>query len=221
MKKEIAYLLGFFYADGWLAQNKKYPTIELQENDGSYLFELAKKELLTNRFKKRKRNNSIIKQISFRITNKAHRKLFEDIISDKINMNNVKNYIEPEDYSYFLRGFFDGDGCINLQKFKSRVYFYGTKDQDWSFILNILDKLDIGYNHTINIRKDGKHQSSFICISSKYDCVKLFEYLYPDYIYDFGLFRKYEKLLLNKMSIKRKRPSGKRVNTFYTKRYDK
>lgn len=221
MKKEIAYLLGYFYADGGLSPNKKYPKIELQENDGSYLFGLAKNELLTSRFSKRNRSNSVISQIAFGITNKKYRKLFEDTISDKVNMNNVKNYIEPEDYPYFLRGFFDGDGCICLRQHHSLIYLYGSFDQDWSFVLNIFDSLSIIYNHTLMTRKGGKHKSSFICISSKHDCITLFEYLYPDYKYDFGLFRKYEKLLLNKNSIKRKRLNLKRENTFCIKNYDK
>lgn len=105
MKKEIAYLLGYFYADGWLAPNKKYPVIELQEEDGDYLFGLAKKESLTNKSRKRTRKNSVVKQVCFNITSKIYKKLFEDVISDKINMNNVKNYISIEDYPYFYEDF--------------------------------------------------------------------------------------------------------------------
>jgi len=223
MKKELAYLLGYFYADGSLSPSKKYPVIELQEEDGNYLFKLAKKQLLTNKFRKRDRKNSSISQIAFNITNKKYRKLFENIMSNKINMNTIKDYILEEDYPYFLRGFFDGDGCI-INRDNSRcsaLYFYGAFNQDWSFILNIFEVLSIKYNYSLNIRKQGKHKSSFICISSKYDCAKLFEYLYPNCIYDFGLFRKYEKLLISKMSIKRKRPNTRRENTFCIKHYTK
>lgn len=221
MKKELVYLLGYFYADGSLSPSKKYPVIELQEEDGNYLFKLAKRQLLTNKFRKRDRKNSSVSQIAFNITSKKYRKLFENIMSNKIDMNIIKDYISEEDYPYFLRGFFDGDGCICLRKTKSVIYFYGSFDQNWSFVLNILDSLSIKYNHSLNIRKEGRHKSSFICVSSKYDCAKLFEYLYPNCAYDFGLFRKYEKLLISKMSIKRKRPNTKRENTFCVKYYDK
>lgn len=224
MKKELAYLLGYFYADGYLLDVKnKYPILEIIKSDCENILHCLNILNIKYTIKYRFRKNSKNEQACIRISAKnLYINLFKNILSDKIEMDNVKKYISEKDYPYFLRGFFDGDGCISLPSRSVRIYFYGSKNQNWSFILNIFDSLNIGYNHTINIRKGGKHQSSFICVSRKYDCAKLFEYLYPNYIYDFGLFRKYEKLLLGKSSIKRvyKNTQAKRLNTFLIKHYD-
>lgn len=225
MKKELAYVLGYFYADGYLSNVKhKYPTLEIVKSDSENILKCLNKLNIKYTVNYRFRKNSKNEQVCIRILSKdLNINLFRNVLSDKIEMDNIKNYICEEDYQYFLRGFFDGDGCINLLPRSVRIYFYGAKNQNWSFVLNIFDSLDIGYNHTINIRKNGGHQSSFICISRKYDCAKLFEYLYPNYTYDFGLFRKYEKLLLAKNSIKRiyKNIKAKRQSTFLIKSYDK
>ena len=225
MKKELAYLLGYFYADGYLSNKKhKYPILDIIKSDSMTILDCLNKLNMKYTVSYRFRKNSKNEQACIRISAKnSDIDLFRNILSDKIEMNNIKNYIAEEDYPYFLRGFFDGDGCINLLVRSVRIYFYGSKNQNWLFLLNILDSLDIGYNYTINIRKGGKHQSSFICVSRKYDCVKLFEYLYPNFTYDFGLFRKYEKLLLGKNSIKRASRNIKAIkeNTFLIKYYDK
>lgn len=223
MKKELVYLLGYFYADGHLLNKKhKYPVLEIVKSDSENIINCLKKSNIKYTTSYRFRKNSKNEQACIRISAKnTDIELFRSVLADKIEMNNITNYIIKENYPYFLRGFFDGDGCISLTKNHNRIYFYGSKDQNWLFVLNIFDSLNIGYNHSINIRKDGKHQSSFICISNKQDCAKLFEYLYPNCVYDFGLFRKYEKLLIGKNSIKRLIKTKKKGNTFCVKYYDK
>lgn len=223
MEKELIYLLGYFYADGYLYDKRhKYVGLDIIKSDSDnilkYLNKLNMKYTISYRFRTNSKNEQACIKISAKDVNIE---LFRNILSDKVEMNNIKNYIPESNYPYFLRGFFDGDGCISLTKNHNRIYFYGSKSQNWSFILNIFDSLGIIYNHSINIRKDGRHQSSFICISSKQDCAKLFEYLYPNLIYDFGLFRKYEKLLIGKNSIKRIIKTKKRENTFCVKHYTK
>lgn len=199
MDKKLAYILGYFYADGYLKNIKGkwlYPVLEIVKSDGenivALLDDLKIKYTKSYRFRKNSKNEQMRIRIS---TLDKNIELFKNVLSDKINMYNVLNYITDADLSYFLRGFFDGDGCINISKNNScRLYFYGAFAQDWKIIFNVLKKLDIKYTFQQIIRKNGKHKSTHIVISNKYGINIFYEYLYPNRIYDFGLLRKYEKL---------------------------
>jgi hypothetical protein len=207
MDKQLAYLMGYFYADGYLKKTKGkwiYPALEIVKNDGENIItcldNLKIKYGKNYRFRKNSKNEQLYIRISAADTNIE---LFKKILSDKINMSNILNYITNDDLPYFLRGFFDGDGCINISKNNScRLYFYGAFLQDWEIVFNVLKKLDIKYTYQQIIRKNGKHKSTHIIISNKYGINILYEYLYPDRIYDFGLLRKYEKLNMVKGLIK-------------------
>lgn len=199
MEKELAYLLGYFYADGYLNRrngNVGYPTLEMIKSDSENIIYCLNKINSIYTISYRFRSNSKNEQACIRILAKdINIELFRNILSDKINMSNILLYINDKDLCYFLRGFFDGDGCISIRKGISNcLYFYGSFDQDWSLVFDILKNLNIKYTFQQIIRKSGKHKSTHICISNKCGINILYEYMYPDRKYNFGLFRKYEKL---------------------------
>lgn len=197
MKKELVYLLGYFYADGYLFGTKhKYPALSIIKGDSIAILDCLNKLNMKYTVSHRFRTNSKNEQACIKISAKDENiELFRNILADKIHMNNIKNHIAEENYPYFLRGFFDGDGCINISKNNnSRLYFYGSFDQDWNLIFDTLKQLNIKYTYQQIIRKCGKHKSSMICISNKCGINLLYEYIYPSRKFDFGLFRKYEKL---------------------------
>lgn len=111
----------------------------------------------------------------------------------------------PENKQYlFFRGFFDGDGCISLNKNGgARLYFYGHYNQYWQPLMDILTDLNIKYTYQQINRKNNTHLSSHLYISNKPGINTLFQYLYPSQKYDFGLSRKYIKMLSVSNSIKR------------------
>lgn len=198
MNKKLAYVLGYFYADGYLTgrDNYLYPKLEIVKSDGQNIIkcldDLKIKYTTRYRFRKNSKNEQIC--ISISSSDKAI-ELFRNVLSDKINMFNVLKYITDTNIPYFLRGFFDGDGCINISKNNHcRLYFYGSFDQNWEIVFSVLKKLDIKYTFQQIIRKNGKHKSTHIVVSNKYGINILYEYLYPNRKYDFGLLRKYEKL---------------------------
>lgn len=199
MKKELVYLLGYFYADGYLKKYNNeyiYPTLEMVKSDSENILVCLKKlgiKYTTNcRFRKNSKNEQICIRIS---SDDKNANLFKLVITDKINMSNILNHINKKDLCYFLRGFFDGDGCISIRKGNSNcLYFYGSFDQNWSLVFDILKNLNIKYTFQQIIRKNGEHKSTHICISNKCGINILYEYMYPNRKFDFGLFRKYEKL---------------------------
>ena len=207
MRKELAYLLGYFYADGYLLDVKhKYPILEIVKSDSENILICLNKLNIKYTVSYRFRKNSKNEQVCIRISSKdSNIDLFRCALEDKIKMNNILNTINNFNLSYFLRGFFDGDGCINISKNNhSRLYFYGSFEQEWDLIFNIFKNLNIKYTYQQIIRKDGKHKSSHICISNKWGINLFYEYLYPNREFDFGLLRKYEKLNSVKSMIKRK-----------------
>ena len=206
MEKELVYLLGYFYADGYLKKSRQYtyPTLEMIKSDSENILNCLNKLKIKYSISCRFRKNSKNEQICIRIlADDKNIDLFRFVIMDKINMLNVLNYINKKDLCYFLRGFFDGDGCISISNTNNRFYFYGSFDQDWSIVFDILKTLNIKYTFQQVIRKNGKHKSTHICISNKCGINILYEYMYPDRKYDFGLFRKYEKLNSIQSLIKR------------------
>jgi DNA-binding transcriptional regulator WhiA len=212
MIKELAYLLGYFYADGCLSSKtieKKYNkgfstyyrlTLEIVSTDCEYIKYCLNKLNIDFSIRSRMRKNSNHEQTCFTISTKNELfEVFKNVLSDKTDMSKAFDYIELDYYPYFLRGFFDGDGCIAISKRNvCRLYFYGNYSQLWDSIFKILTFLDIKYTYQQISRKNGNHKSSHVVISNKEGINKLFEFIYPNRIFDFGLYRKFEKL--NKVS---------------------
>ena len=77
------------------------------------------------------------------------------------------------------------------------ITFSSSRNQDWVFIADLLDELEINYK----IRKlyDELGVSSQVNFYNKHDIVKFFEYINQTNDYDkFGLRRKYDKFMLLK-----------------------
>lgn len=207
MNKKLAYVLGYFYADGYLKHTKgkwSYPLLEIVKSDGENIItclnDLKIKYTKNYRFRKNSKNEQVCIRIS---TLDKNIELFKNILSDKVNMSNILNYIKATDLPYFLRGFFDGDGCISISKNGvCRLYFYGSFTQNWEAVFTILKKLNIKYTFQQIVRKSGKHKSTHIVISNRHGIDILYEYLYPNRVYTFGLLRKYKKLNTVKSLIK-------------------
>lgn len=204
MQKELVYLLGYFYADGYLNPKERkgggYPMLEMVKSDSENIInclnKIDAKFTVSYRFRKNSKNEQACIRISAKDENID---LFRSVLADKINMSNILNFIDHKDLCYFIRGFFDGDGCISIKeknggKGSGRLYFYGSFDQNWDLVFNILKELDIKYTFQQIVRKNSTHKSTHICVSNNFGINIFYEYLYPERIYDFGLIRKYEKL---------------------------
>lgn len=108
----------------------------------------------------------------------------EPIINDKNNMIN------------YLRGWFDGDGCVYIKKYKECVHITGMNDQvDWY----IKSLINIGYNGTYNINYPNKNSDCIrVRINGKNNIKIFYNILKPKEDEQF-MSRKWDKLkiLLN------------------------
>lgn len=191
----IAYYLGFLWADGHVSKIWNSVIIDIIQDDFLTLKKLFDtigqyKSYITKR-KKRKTKQSMIL---------THKKLKEFLVENDFNIKSVAspakimNKIPEFLWHYFVRAWFDGDGCMYYSKNKtSRVTMGGSFLQDWSMLENILKKLKINY-YIYRIKRERGNSSSLV-ISEKESILKFFNYIYPNK-YDFGLYRKYNKFIL-------------------------
>lgn len=115
--KEKAYWLGFLYADGCISN--RGVSLSLKESDVKTLQDF--KTFLNSTHKISYRNKT--KSVGISISSW---KLVEDLKNLGLYGNKAYRLVLPvleEDlYSHFIRGVFDGDGCISKNK-KSQFYF--------------------------------------------------------------------------------------------------
>lgn len=117
-----AYWLGFFFADGYVSKTEAGYCcgIELKLSDINHLRKFNK--CINGNVEPiiRKRDSLVVHSEGTAIIRLFSKKIFEDLYkqgcverkSDKIKMPNIS-----EQYMWaFIRGFFDGDGCIVLDK---------------------------------------------------------------------------------------------------------
>lgn len=201
--EEKAYWLGFLLADGYNHETKTCVAIRLQERD---------KELL-EKLKKFIDTDAPIKTYKgITRTNNLHRNYCElNICSPKFseilashNVIQGKTYkatlpiLRDDLLSHFIRGVFDGDGCISItprkdRKSDSKIYqlnFAGAESL-LSKIQDILCK-ETGVTKT-SIRRRNNEFAVHISWSGRKQCKKILDYLYKNAtIY---LKRKYLKYL--------------------------
>lgn len=190
--EEKAYWLGFLYADGNVSSDMHTVAIQLQESDYDHLI----------KFRNFLQGNDI--QIELHEKNKACRiRINSTVLSHDLQnlgciprkslalkfptLEQVPKYL----IHHFLRGYFDGDGCICISNKQAHFTIVGTPE-----FLN-------GYEHYIlkalgrqkpNKRKKAKvdhDRTEFIAYAGNKQCEKIYYYLYKDAT--IFLDRKYEK----------------------------
>lgn len=197
--KNVLYVLGFLWADGWLCYNTI--GIDLKSSDFDNVYQNFIKIGEWN-FKHRKRfsnqtkkfyNSSTIKSI-----NKERNKILESFdFKQKSIMapSKLLNEIPDELKNHFFRGYIDGDGSFSIYRKGKDVKFNitSTINQDWIFITDLFQKIEISsYKIYEYNRKSGK--SSSVIVSNKWDILKIGEYIYEN-SNDLRLERKYNKFI--------------------------
>lgn len=184
--EEKAYWLGFIFADGYIStinngrKNKYTFELSLQLSDINHLIKF-------NKFTKHNKNN--VKTDSFRcrwsITNKH---LWETLNSYgctpqkslTLKFPKLEIFKDTSLIRHFIRGYFDGDGCISRQirskTITLNVSVIGTPE--------FLDGLEINSKfpkNSIHRIKDHRHSSQTIDLSfKKSEAVQFLNFLYKD-----------------------------------------
>jgi DNA invertase Pin-like site-specific DNA recombinase len=191
-----AYILGLFYADGCNKLSKHQMDISLQEED-KHILEDIKRELKTNRplsfVDYNTKNPNHKNQYKLSITNKhISQKLNElGMVDAKSLVLEFPEWLDESLYSHFIRGYFDGDGCLYLGGTKAHpeVSIVSTI----MFVRKVKDILAnaIDVDMRIKTQKQHKPVTKVGVITGIGKIVAFLDWIYVDA--DLKLNRKYEK----------------------------
>jgi len=115
----MAYVLGFFAADGSMVKNKRGACfIEFQITDKNLLKKIKESMNSGHKITSRKRKGQ---KISYRLQI-GSKKIFNDLLKLGLTSNKSKTIDLPKVprkyFSHFVRGYFDGDGNVTFGFFK-------------------------------------------------------------------------------------------------------
>ena len=185
---ELAYWLGFFWADGTVGFGNCM-RIEITEEDGNELEKIFLSIFPFLITKRARRNRK--KQMSFSVTDKNIGEMLKSLGKYPNSFEShekILNYLNDENLKiFFLRGLIDGDGNFYLNETNKYAQFTlaSNINQDWSFLLEYLKS----FNPNIRIDKTNHGNSSVLRITGDKNIVNFIKFLKYDEI-EIGLSRK-------------------------------
>lgn len=184
---EAAYIYGLWYADG--CNTGKKLTIKLHEQDLD-LLQAIQKYLCCNSVYK---DGSAYKLI-------LHPGRKQEIPIDwfprrKSYSYNVLHQIPTELYSHFIRGYFDGDGCISVRKARPKQILVYICSVDEKFLINIQNILK-SFDIETRIYKEDRAKLGFqnmftLRVGTHTDRLKFYNFIYKNV--NFKMQRKFLK----------------------------
>lgn len=204
-----SYWLGFIFADGWIYAPSKNKTgcigIELKQSDIDHLRRFNKDISGNYKISTRIRNTNFKKSYKSCYIRIYSRKIAEDLINlgavpNKSLIKKFPDCIPQNLIRHFIRGYFDGNGCVRASKDKSnhiisvRYTFYsGSKD----FISSLRDILITNNIFCSEILQDTDSNGNkkkcyrFDVYSNHLNSLSLYSYMYDNS--NVFLNRKYKK----------------------------
>ncbi|MCD7033630.1 endonuclease [Metabacillus sp. GX 13764] len=184
----MAYILGFFIADGFIASSQQTVSFAQKEK---YILEKIRDEMGSNQVLYQ---NKITGVYSLNLNSKV---LKEDLINIFGITSNKSIEVEfpavPDEYlSHFMRGYFDGDGNINY-----KGYFINFVGGSFSFMNTLCDLLDKKGFHPVLKQYSSKHYRVYV--SGRKTIKEFSDWIYKDK--ELFLHRKYELFQQEKLPI--------------------
>lgn len=172
-----AYYLGLLFADGYNNTEKFDVSITLIPEDIDILISLNK-ELETNKPLRKDR-----KYIKLSIENKKISKTLNNLGCMKSKTHKIRFPNIPNEYvRHFIRGYFDGDGCITWSKNKLIPQFSIVGNEPFLIELQkeLINNLGLKKTKFIKRHKNRKNNITSLIYGSYGNCIKIYEYLYED-----------------------------------------
>lgn len=184
-----AYWLGFLYADGYVifddstSKTKCILGVGLSAKDEGHLFKL-KDSLQTD--SPIKRFNTNYKNCESSKLTVCNLKIVKDLCqlgcvpNKSLILQFPETFIVPDELiRHFMRGYFDGDGCVSVNKTKRTVHLnvIGTKDflEEWRKVL--FEKIDVPITDIVR----SKDSNAFAWQTGNiYAIEKIYKFLYKD-----------------------------------------
>ena len=201
----MAYILGFFVADGVIAKNHHTVSISQKEKE---ILEDMKKEVNSNHPLYKNKNTGVYML-------NLNSKIMKNDLIDLHGITPCKSYDVqfphvPEEYlHHFIRGYFDGDGYVNYQKYT--VSFVGGSHSFMKSLYKILCE----QNFHPNFLSKGKHYR--VILSGRRTIKQFSEWIYKNK--ELFLQRKYEVFQQETLKLEQLQDRKlKRTKTAVTKR---
>lgn len=186
---EMAYVLGYFTADGCLSISKERKKNPLTFNITSVDFEHLEKmsEVMGSNYKIGRKPNGSNKSFAFQIQIR-NKKLGEDLM--RLGLHSRKTYdlkpigVPDEYFADFVRGFFDGDGSVYIYTVNHtpqiKIDFVCTSYDFLSdFNTKLCACLDIPTKSIHKQNREGKMTKYSICLYIE-DAEKFSKFIYND-----------------------------------------
>jgi len=195
-----AYWLGWLWADGCIHKTNYSISISLQEKDGQILERLKKHIKAENPILIKEsigKKGQTLKYNTFTIRSK---RIFNNLLLVGMTPKKSLTVAWPKDLKddlvkYFIRGYFEGDGCIFHKKYKTKRGIasqynasLACSDIFAQIIKDYLSKIGI----ESNIQKTGK--ISILNIGKLDSLVKFSKLIYSDHLEEMTLERKFLKI---------------------------
>lgn len=175
--KELAYWLGFFWADGYIRKDSEL-VIEITEEDGLTLKPIFMR-LASFKIYKRSREGRK-PQMSFYYRDKSIAQILKSLgkYSNSIESHEkILKYI-PEKYrNYFIRGLIDGDGCFYTDSKHVQFSITNSINYDWEYLKNYFNGV-YNLNCLIHNTETNNGNSSTLRASGKYNIIEFIKQLY-------------------------------------------
>ena len=197
---DMAWLLGFLASDGNVSKNSNRIRIELSYVDREILEKIKKLVKIDNPIYERENKNGF-KFVSLEWSCKEHKEDLAQygIIPNKTYVLKPPLKLSPHFYIDYIRGYFDGDGTINLNHCQHgnalRWGICGASKPMLQWIVQILNEQ---YKiPPVNLHKDSSHDTDFYSITySTCAARNIYNILYtPNSIYLNRKKEKYQSLL--------------------------
>lgn len=179
----MAYILGFIASDGCVSKNTNHIIFDIQESDEEILYKI-KKELEYEGPIQHYINSSGHKYSRLKICSSIIKKDLEHygITPKKTFTLQPPLFLDEKYYISYIRGYFDGDGCIyiNYNKYNYNWYICGARKEVIKWIAEyLLNKYGIiSYFHSSTKTLSQGDLFYYIQIYKKDTIQKLFEILY-------------------------------------------
>lgn len=206
--EEKAYILGLFYADGSNNIRRYKAYIMLVEQDKDILDKIKNiispdKPLL---YSKRKNNNpNHQNRYMFYIDNKHISIQLENLgcVTNKTFKLTFPEWLNPNLYNHFIRGYFDGDGHVGIYKKKINVSIVST-ESFCNSLVNILNNLNIKTSKLYCRFPERNNNTRSFHVSGDKNTILFLDWMYKDStLYMNRKFNKYQEakqLVLNKLN---------------------
>ena len=190
---ESCYWAGFIAADGYIRDDRDATTIHLCNDDINHLYKIKELTSYEGNISNSKRECSIMFSGKW-----FGKKLYENfcLTPRKTHKVIISEKIPPDMLRHYVRGYFDGDGCISDTQGYPQINFSSGSEIILKQLIEIFQDIGI-YLQT----KEGKPKIHGIQIDYKCsNAMKILKWMYEDSTYLTRLDRKYNKYLsyLNK-----------------------